>query len=219
MKRLAPSLIVVVVLLLAATGAVLFFRAHQKPPAARSTSKIGTLGAQPPHVLGSDSASVTLEEFGDFECPPCAGIAPVLGKLREDYKDRLRLVFRQYPMAVHAHAMQAAAASEAAGLQNKFWQMHARLYLGRSDWAAATDAQKIFEQYAREIGLDVARFQKDLTSDAVKQRIAADQERAKSLHVERTPTIYVNDELVPPHSFSFDGLRAAIEAALKQKPR
>src|SRR2546428_551387 len=157
MKRYLPFVIIGVVFLLAvASGALLFYfkREAMKAAAAKSvSSKPGALppqspGALPPHVRGSMKARVTLEEFGDFECPPCGNLSSTLEKIEEDYAARLRVVFRECPLAMHKHALDAARAAEAAGLQGHFWEMHDLLYHNRFIWPRAADVRAAFNDYA-----------------------------------------------------------------------
>ncbi len=217
MKRYLPFAIVGAVFLIAVgTGAWLFY---SRAPRARSTSTVGVVGAEPAHIRGAKNARVTLEEFGDFECPPCGNLSSVLDKLEQDFSKQLRVIFREFPMAAHKHAFRAACACEAAGLQGKFWEMHDLLFHERFSWPSAVDPEKLFQDYAGKLHLDVDLFKKQIDSEEVKRRITADQERGRSLHVDRTPTLFINDEVVPPASFNPKGLVDAIEAAMKQKPR
>ena len=167
------------------------------------------------HVRGPAEASVTLEEFGDFQCPPCGRLAEAINQIERDYHPHLRVIFRDFPLAVHTHAHEAALAAEAAGLQGRFWEMHDLLYREQSAWSTALDAQLLFERYAGMIGLDVPRFKKDMASEQVKTRIAADQREGTSLGVTSTPSIFVNGQPLPPSSVNPSRLRAAIDAAIK----
>src|SRR5262249_11293225 len=118
-------------------------------------------GADPPHVRGNPKASVTLEEFGDFQCPSCRVYYPELKKIESDFGDRLRVIFREYPLVpMHEHALLAAQAAEAAYLQgdDKFWLMHDKLYENQKTWTEAKDLVPIFVDYAKQIGLDSDRF-------------------------------------------------------------
>ncbi len=86
---------------------------------------VSQLGANPPHSIGPADAPVTLEEFGDFQCPPCGLLHPVLKDMEKEFGPQLRVIFRQFPLAqTHQHAINAARAAEAAGMQGKFWEMH-----------------------------------------------------------------------------------------------
>jgi len=174
-------------------------------------------GAKPPHVRGSSSATVTLEEFGDFQCPPCGDLSGVLQKLEQDYGTQLRFVFRQFPMPMHLHAMEAARASEAAGLQERFWEMHDLLYQNRFAWPRSHDVRADLIGLAKSLGIDVDRFEKNMNSQQVKERIAADQLRGRSLGVDRTPILFINGRELPVSALNPPGLHAAVDEALTAK--
>lgn len=221
MKRYFPFVIIVVVFLLAAGGgAFLLFskqRALKAEVAAKEAARppIGKPGAEPPHIRGSNKASVTLEEFGDFECTPCGMLSPVLEQLEKDYGERLRVIFREFPLAMHKHALDAARAAEAAGLQGHFWEMHDMLYHNRFIWPASSAPRDIFNTYAEALKLDLDHFKKDFEGEQVTARIKADKERAASLGVDRTPVLFINDHQLPVTAFNPAGLREAIDAAAK----
>src|SRR5437879_6476437 len=222
MKRSFPFLIIIFVLLAAVGGGALLLRAKKERIAAAAANAAKALpsskrGADPPHVRGPMHAPVTLEEFGDFECRPCGDVSPVLEKIEQDYGTQLRVIFRQFPLAMHKHALEAARASEAAGLQDRFWEMHDLLYHSRIVWPFAPDVRKTFDDYAKSIGLDLERFKKDMDGEQVRARIAADQGRAKSLGVDRTPTLFINNRLVPVTSLTPPGLHDMIDTALNRK--
>jgi protein-disulfide isomerase len=179
---------------------------------------IGKPAAEPPYIRSSTKASVTLEEFGDFECPPCGMLSPVLEQLEKDYGERLRVIFREFPMPMHKHALDAAPAAEAAGLQGRFWEMHDMLYHNRFIWPASSDVRANFNAYAEALKLDLERFKKDFEGEQVNARIKADKERATSLGVDRTPILFVNDHQLPVTSFNPKGLREAIDAAANPAP-
>ncbi|MDQ2660046.1 MAG: DsbA family protein [Verrucomicrobiota bacterium] len=222
MKRFLPFLLILLVGAGAIAGGFLLYRAKRADfaasPATSPNEQIGLPGATPAHIRGGAKASVTLEEFGDYQCPPCASLSVILLKLEHDYGDKLRVVFRQFPLAMHNHAAEAARAAEAAGLQNKFWELHDTLYRDRNRWAAAPDVGPIFAEYAGNLGLDVARFQRDRETEKVKERIETDQKRARSIGVTSTPTVFLNDHMVPPISVNETGLRKAIDDAIAGKP-
>jgi protein-disulfide isomerase len=159
-----------------------------------------------------------IEEFGDFQCPPCGALHPELKKVEEEYGSRLRVVFHNAPvLALHKHALQAAHAAEAAGLQGRFWEMHDMLYDNQATWSKADDVRPIFTDYARALNLDVERFNNDMDGTQVSMRILNDQDRARALRVQGTPTLFVNGRQLPPAEVSREGIRAAINAALKEK--
>lgn len=215
MKRYLPFLIVVSVALITAGAGLMLYRAHTLPAPTGAKDS----GASAMHVRGNPKAQVTLEEFGDFECPPCALMSGTIHQLEKDYGAKLRVIFRQFPLAMHPHAREAAIASEAAHLQGKFWEMHDLLYKEQAAWSKAADVPGLFNSYAGTLGLDVERFKKDMQSPEIAARVTADQEQGKSRGVTSTPTIFINNTALPPTSTNPPGVRAAIEAAVKEKPK
>ena len=216
MKRYLPFLIIIGVLIVSTVlGMWLYRRSTEPEPAPASSAQPDTL---PAHVRGEAGAPVTLEEFADFQCPPCAALHPELKKIEEEYGPRLKVIFRNFPViALHKHALQAAHAAEAAGLQGRFWEMHDMLYQNQSQWDKADNVRPIFSDYARSLNLDVQRFNSDMDSTEVSKRILADQDRARSLRVKGTPTLFINGRQVQPAQFTREGLRAAIDTALREK--
>lgn len=170
------------------------------------------------HVRGNPNAPVTLEEFGDFQCPPCGVLAGPIKQLEKDYDPHLRVVFHHLPLANHQHAREAAWAAEAAGLQGRFWEMHDTLYREQSVWSKTAEVRTLFDSYAGMLGLNLERFKKDIESEKVKERVARDQESAAKLGIQNTPTIFINNQAVAPTSLHPDKLREAVDAAVKAKP-
>ena len=169
------------------------------------------------HILGNPDAPVTLEEFGDFQCPPCGMLSGPINQLEQDYRPRLRVIFRQFPLTMHRHAREAALASEAAGRQGRFWQMHDVLYQEQAVWSKATDVRPLFDAYAGMVGLKIDRFKKDMESDEVKRRVAADQQQGTTVGVTITPTIFINNRALPNASLNPASLHAAVDAAMNIK--
>lgn len=171
-------------------------------------------GSEPAHALGNANAPVTLEEFGDFECPPCGLLHPILKQMESDFgPTKLRIIFREFPLVpAHAHALAAARAAEAAGLQGKFWEMHDMIYENQKTWHEAFDVRPIFEGYATKIGLNLEQFQRDQANEIVERRIFQDGKRAHSLGVQGTPTVFMNGREIPYASLAPDTLKKLIEA-------
>ena len=221
MKRLLPFAIIVVVLA-GALGAGWYLKhsAHKTggsgagvPPV---TAAAPLPGAEPAHVRGPQNAPVTLEEFGDFECPPCGLFYPILKGVEGQYGERLKVIFREFPLTPpHVHALAAARAAEAAGLQGKFFEMHDLLYENQKNWKDVFDVRPIFAEYANRIGLDVERWKADQDGEIVARRITLDGSRGHSLGIKGTPTVLLNGTDIPFEEFmKADGLRAAIDKAL-----
>ena len=222
MKRYLPFLIIALVGIGTLSAGIWLFRDKQTRVAAAEATVATTAPAPKPdakraHTRGDEKAPVTIEEFADFQCPPCGGLAPVMKKLEEDFHGRVRVIFRHYPLPNHQHAQLAGTVAEAAGFQGRFWEMHDMLYKNQLAWHVAADARPLFNSYAQALGLDMARFAQDIGSPEAAARITADKERAALLGVKQTPTLFVNDELVPVKSLSPDGIRGLIEQALQQK--
>jgi formate-nitrite transporter family protein len=204
----------------ALTGLVLFRSDLLRPRAsaerAADLSKASP-GAEPPHARGADVAPVTLEEFADFQCPPCGRFQPELKLIEAEYGPRLRVVFRHFPLPSHEHALEAARATEAAAAQGRFWQMHDLLFERQREWSGAEDVLGLFKGYAREAGLDVERFTRDMDAPGASSRILSDQQRGQSAGVTGTPTLFVNGFEIPAEAMTNQGIRAAINAALNGK--
>lgn len=147
------------------------------------------------NVFGNPDSKVTLIEYGDYQCPPCGSVYPLIKTVTEKYKDKIRFVFRNFPITtMHANAKAAAGTVEAAGLQGKFWEMHNKIYENQSDWEnlSATERGNFFENYAKEFNLDINKFNIDIASTSITNKINYDYELGKKAGVEGTPTFYLN---------------------------
>ena len=237
MKRILPFIIILAVLGVALGSAWYLTRPvpappspPEQPPAApggqsspaqqQQVANKGIPGAEPAHTLGPASAPVHIEEFGDFECPPCGAFHPVLKEMHEEFGDRIQITFREFPLVpTHQHALAAASAAEAAALQGKFWEMHDMLYERQLKWKDTFDVRPVFEGYAKEIGLDVERFQRDVGSSLVEQRIFQDGKRGHSLGVKGTPSVFMNGREVPFEQLPADSLRFLIQKEIQNAPK
>lgn len=218
MRRWFPFIIVAAVgLAIIAAGAILY-RTYRQKVITLTKEQQEASRRETVHVRGYAKAPVTIEEFGDFQCPPCGKLSEPLNQLERAHPKKVRLVFREFPLITHNHAKAAAYAAEAAGLQGKFWEMHDLLYREQETWAKAAEVESIFNSYGRLLGLDLNRFQKDSKGEIVKARIAADQQRAAELGVTITPSIFLNGTLLTGRALSPAGLRSAVEAALASIP-
>jgi protein-disulfide isomerase len=219
MKRYLPFVIVVVVALATIGSGAILYRA--KRPHVSSIPEDKTLsaksGAEAAHIRGNPDAPVTLEEYGDFQCPPCSMFAAFLGQLEKEYDSRLRVVFRNFPLKMHEHAREAAVAAEAAGLQGRFWEMHDVLYREQETWSKAPNVRELFESYAGTIGLDLDKFKKDMDGEKARARVEGDRQRGESLGIQITPTLFINSQPLDPKDKNPEGIRAEINAALEKK--
>ncbi|MDQ6809539.1 MAG: DsbA family protein [Verrucomicrobiota bacterium] len=215
MRRYLPFAIVAAVALVTVAAGTILYRANRMTARDLSPSDMPKAadGGETMHVLGPANAPVTLEEFGDFQCPPCGKLAEPIRDLAKEFGPKLRVIFREQPLPVHVHAREAASAAEAAGLQGKFWAMHELLYREQASWTAAADARPLFSSYAGILGLNLDRFRQDIDSAAVKARVDADKARATAVGATATPTIFVNGHQITGTSLSVAGLRSAIQEA------
>lgn len=240
MKRLLPFIIILVVLAAALSSAWYLTRTipastvspvNQPSPTTHASQAAtpgqsqqptgaGVPGAEPPHTLGPANAPVRLEEFGDFECPPCGMFHPILEQMKAEFGDKIQITFREFPLVpTHQHALAAASAAEAAGLQGKFWEMHDLIYDHQNDWKKEFDVRPVFEAYAKQIGLDVERYKRDVDGDAVANRIMRDGNRGHSLGVKGTPTVFMNGREVSFEDLPADKLRVVIQNELRNSGR
>jgi protein-disulfide isomerase len=162
---------------------------------------------------GPTDAKVTLIEFGDFQCPACGNEYLILKQIKADYSGKLQFVFRHYPLSIHANSQIAARAAEAAGDQGKFWEMHDQLYEHQNDWSFQLKPEAKFKEYAKQLGLDAAKFNTDLTDTSLADRIAQDMGDGDALGVNATPTVYLNDIKIENPNDAV--LRAKIDELLK----
>jgi protein-disulfide isomerase len=140
------------------------------------------------HILGPPQVPEMLVEYGDFECPHCGQAHFILQDLMAEAGDHVRLVYRHFPLSqVHPHAPRAAEASEAAGAQGKFWEMHDLLFENQD---ALEDDDLV--GYATELGLDLDRFQTELTTSKHAPRVREDFLSGVRSGVNGTPTFYIN---------------------------
>lgn len=176
-------------------------------------------------IFNNTVSDVVLIEYGDFQCPGCAAAHPNVKTLLETYGDQVSFVFRNFPLtSIHPNARAASAAAEAAGQQDKYWEMHDLLYENQTDWQSADPAQRttLFKGYAESIGIDVAQFETDLASSDVNQKISFDQALGTKKGVDSTPTFFLNGTELPQEvsqgilSGDLTGLEALLDDALAQ---
>jgi protein-disulfide isomerase len=159
-------------------------------------------------VRGPASAKVTLVEFMDFQCPFCSRVQATLDQIQKAYGDQVRIVFKHMPLGIHANAPGAAAAAEAAHRQGRFWEMHDRLFANQRELS-----DERYQAYARELGLDLERFDRDRASAEVKGRIDQDEQEAARLGVSGTPAFFINGRFFSGAQ-PFEAFKAEIDREL-----
>ena len=162
-------------------------------------------------VRGNPKAPVTIVLFSDFQCPFCARVGPTLERVQKEYADKVRVVWKNQPLPFHPNALPAAEAAEAAREQGKFWQMHDRLFAAQRELSP-----DLYERVARDIGLDLRRFEDATRSGKAKARIAEDQRLAAQIGAQATPTMFVNGEKVEG-AVPFEMLKAVIDRKLANR--
>ncbi len=160
---------------------------------------------------GPDAAKVTVVEFSDFQCPFCGREAPVIEKLMKEYDGKVKLVFRHFPLDFHPFAEKAAEAGACAADQGKFWQLHDKMF-GNQQKLAVED----LKAYAKESGLDTAKFEKCLDSGQNKDLVAADQKAGSDAGVNGTPAFFINGIFINGAQ-PYEQLKDAVDRELKSK--
>lgn len=160
-------------------------------------------------AFGPENAKVKVVEFSDFQCPFCSRAAETVHKIREKYSDKVRFVFRQFPLPMHAQAHGAAEAALAANAQGKFWEYHDVLFKNQQ----ALDRPAL-ENHAKEAGLNVAQFKKALDDKKTVEQVDADMKLGEQVQVQGTPTMFVNGARVDNPS-DFNAVSTMIDEALK----
>lgn len=221
-----PIAIIGIVLLVAIGGGWWFYNNSKTPaakPNANSTANSGKNwaevfakappGANPAWMKGAPNAPVTIEEFADFQCPTCASMHPKVKEIQAAYGSRVKIIFRQYPLQGHQWSYDAACATEAAGMQGKFWDMQNLIFTNQQVWSTSTDARKIFTDYAKTLGLDVQKFSDDMIGMVAKNRVDADLQRGRAVNVSSTPSFYINNQ---PLGNNLNALRQMVDVELQK---
>lgn len=182
------------------------------PPAPPAKVEFNDLKGRP--AIGPENAPVTLVEFSDYHCPFCQRLDGTVKKVIEAYKDKVRVVWRHFPLDMHAGADRTHQASECAHEQGKFWPFHDKIFSEfKHSW---TDAD--YEKIAKETGLDNGKFKSCMQSDASKKKVQEDIVKGKSSGVRGTPAIFLNGILMSGAQ-PFESYKAAIDEALKQSAK
>lgn len=206
--------ILIITALVAVAGfaaASMFLRPKVEAPPITRIAEERLVKAHNP-IFGNPNAKVTVVEFLDPECESCAAFYPTIKGLINDYKDQVRLVVRY--MFYHGNSKLAARATEAAGKQGKYWEMQGQLF-HRTDWTHQNSPQtEKFTEVAKNLGLDLVQFKKDLEDESILPLLEADEAEAKALGVTGTPTIYVNGRKL--EQLSYMALKALIDEELQR---
>jgi protein-disulfide isomerase len=167
-----------------------------------------TVSTKDAPVRGDPDAKIAVIEFSDFQCPFCGRAVPLLDQISKTYGNKVKIVFKHLPLSIHPKAPAAHAAAEAAHRQGKFWQMHDKIFADQEGMSPER-----YEQYAKEIGLDMARFKRDVADASIKKRIDADAAEAEQLGVTGTPAFFVDGRYLPG-AVPFERIKVLLDESL-----
>ena len=163
------------------------------------------------HVRGNFNAPVTLVEFSDFECPFCSRFHPTVNQVLKDYGNKVRVVYKHFPLSFHQNAQKAAEASECASEQGKFWEMHDKMFENQQLLGLEQ-----FKKWARELRLNGSKFDSCLDSGKYASKVQADFNEGQSKGVNGTPATFINGQLVSG-ALPFAQIKQVIDQALAGK--
>lgn len=191
-------------------GAVWMFSKSSQPTNTPPVAQSALIKEDSP-TLGPKDAKVTIVEFLDPECESCRAMFPIVKQMMKDYDGKVRLVVRYFPL--HQNSVLAATVTEAAGEQGKYWEMQEKLFEKQSEWGEKQTSQKeLFIQYAKELQLDMTKFEAALSNPDIAAKIQRDQQDGKSLGVRATPTFFINGKELK--TLSVPQMKSTIEAEL-----
>lgn len=200
----------VIVILCFILGAI-FYKSKKETELQTNVIPMEKLVKSDSEFLGTDHAKVTMVEFLDPECSACAAYFPMIKGLVSDYKDRIKFVTRY--MLLHSHSKEAAAAIEAAAKQGKRWEMLAQLF-HRKEWVNQEKLRSdIFEEIAKNLGLNITQFKSDSQDSKIIERVMADHQEAIAIGVHATPTIFINGREL--NEISYEKIKERLDKELK----
>lgn len=209
--------IFIIVLILVVGGVIGIVAGSKKGSTTTNTSSASVTINDADWTTGPKDAKVTLVEYSDFQCPACGFFYPIVKQLTTDYADKFLFVYREYPLTtVHKNAQIAAQAGEAAGLQNKFWEMHDMLFENQADWSTLSDPKSMFADYAKTLGMDQEKFKTDLTGDVVKKNVSDDVNSGNAASVDATPTFFLQGKKVENPPSTIEGFKTMIDTAVAE---
>lgn len=220
-KQFTGVLVAVAIIGVAALGYVL---THRGPTVIVVDPKIPA-GAAEGHLMGKADAPVQVMEFGDFECPGCGNFANIT---EPDVRTRLintgivGFRFFDFPLSQHKNSFTAHLAASCADDQGKFWEMHDRLYAGQDEWSDLTDPNMtsplpVFRRYAKEMGMDVPKWEDCVTTQKYTARILGNQAEGTRRNVAQTPTIIIGDKQV--NGLTYDEFKKLVDEVLAESTK
>ncbi|MFC1790475.1 DsbA family protein, partial [Patescibacteria group bacterium] len=165
---------------------------------------------------GDPQAPVTIVEFSEYQCPFCKRyVDEAYSQIWEKYGDKIRYIFRDYPLPFHQFAQKTAEAARCAGDQDQYWDYHDILFAKNSQWSSATETaiDSVLSGFAREVGLDVNQFDSCLSSGSHTAAVTADLELGKKVGVSGTPSFFINGKMLVGAQ-PFEAFQAIIDGEL-----
>lgn len=210
-KILGAILIGTLVLLV---GGVLLLSRGSSGPAGIEGTSVSQIDYSKGQKIGSDSAKVKLVEFSDFQCPACAVAEPVVRNIRRSYPE-VQFIYRHFPLPQHPFGRVASVYAEAAGEQDKFWEMHEKLFETQSEWAALNEkeAAEFFLKIAKDLSLDENKIKEQVNAATIQAKIDSDLAEGRNLGVNSTPTFFLNGRKLTLQRF--EDLNTAVSDVLK----
>lgn len=168
------------------------------------------------NYYGKLDSKVELTEFVDFQCEACYAFYPTVKEIKEKYKDRIKFRVRYFPISSgHKFARMGAANAEAAAKQGKFWEMHDKIFEGQKTWETSQDPQEYFDQYAKEIGLNMEKLKNDIKDPKTSATINADLAEVKRIGGDGTPTFALNGKKIQNPENTPEAFMKVLDEALR----
>ncbi|OGH08811.1 MAG: hypothetical protein A2152_02960 [Candidatus Levybacteria bacterium RBG_16_35_6] len=164
-------------------------------------------------TTGSATSKANLIEYADFECPACATYSKYIELMREDLPKDLRVVFRFFPLP--QHKLISSQVAYAAYKQGQFWEMYKLLYDNQEKWTGSSEPQPLFDDYAKQLNLDLDKFHNDQNADSSKKFIEDQYNQGLNIGIDHTPTFYLNGNVIEPTSY--EEFKALVENEIKKK--
>ncbi|HLL60811.1 MAG TPA: thioredoxin domain-containing protein [Candidatus Nitrosocosmicus sp.] len=184
-KKILITMGIVIIAIPALFGIYKLTTQSQKPP-----TPINLEVTEKDWITGNKQAPNELVEYSDLQCPACRMAHPLVKEVIKN--KRIKFVYRHFPLSMHKNSVNAAMAAEAAGVQNKFWEMQDLLFINQEKWAESKNPESIFIGYAKQLKLDTEKFQLDLKNKDLKSKIDAQMQSGNIAGVNATPTFYLN---------------------------
>lgn len=217
-NRTNPLLAILLIIAIPAILLALVFWGRGKEPGTTTDQKAFLTEIMlSDRTKGNENAKIELIEYSDFQCPACGAYYPYVKQITEEFSGQIRFAYRHFPLRQHKNAELAGRAAEAAGKQNKFWEIHDLLFENQQTWSNSDKAGDIFTVFAAKLDLDVEKFGADINSKEVKDKVADDLKSGLSIRVNATPTFILNGKLLNPNQISPQALREQINAAIKNQ--